>query len=241
MKQWRVSDVMTSEVVGVRPDVGYKQIADLLVRYGISAVPVVDDRDVVLGVVSEADLLPKLNYPDRVAVHPLVSRGRREAGRKASGETAADLMTSPATTILRDAPVARAARLMEAARVKRLPVVDGAGRLIGIVSRRDLVRLYARSDPAIRNDVIDQVLRGLWIDQSTVDVRVSAGVVTLTGQVDRTSTAAIVVRATHTVPGVVDVIDHLVGEVDDAAAVNSRWHRGHAFSAEPQDIAGSSR
>jgi CBS-domain-containing membrane protein len=241
MKQWCVSDVMTSEVVGVRADTGYKQIADLLVRYGISAVPVVDDRDVVLGVVSEADLLPKLNYPDRVAMHPLVSRRRREAGRKATGDTAADLMTSPATTIQRDAPVARAARLMEAARVKRLPVVDDSGRLVGIVSRRDLVRLYARSDPAIRNDVIDQVLRALWIDPSTVDVRVSAGAVTLTGQVDRTSTAAIVVRATHAVPGVVDVIDHLAGEVDDAAAVNSRWHRGHAFNAEPHDIAGRPR
>jgi CBS-domain-containing membrane protein len=241
MKQWRVSDVMTSEVIGVRADTGYKQIADLLVRYGISAVPVVDDRDVVLGVVSEADLLPKLNYPDRVAVHPLVSRRRREVGRKATGETAADLMTGPATTIQREAPVARAARLMEAARVKRLPVVDDAGRLVGIVSRRDLVRLYARSDPSIQNDVIDQVLRGLCIDPSTVDVRVSAGAVTLSGRVDRSSTAAMIVRATHAVPGVVDVVDYLVGEVDDTAAVNSRWHRGHAFSAEPHDVAGRPR
>jgi CBS domain-containing protein len=149
--------VITSEVVGVRADTGYKQIADLLVRYGISAVPIVDDRDVVLGVVSEADLLAKLNYPDRVATHPLVSRRRREAGRKATGDTAADLMTSPATTIQRDAPVARAARLMEAARVKRLPVVDDTGRLVGIVSRRDLVRLYARPDPAIRKSGLDYV------------------------------------------------------------------------------------
>ncbi|WP_203924500.1 CBS domain-containing protein [Rugosimonospora africana] len=240
MKRWRVVDVMTTAVVSVGADTGYKRIADLLVARGISAVPVVDPDGVVLGVVSESDLLPKLNYPDRVGRHPLLSR-RRDTIRRALGDTAADLMSSPATTIRPDASIARAARLMEAARVKRLPVVDDADRLVGIVSRRDLVRPYARPDSDIRADVITHLVSGFWIDPSTVEARVVAGVVTLTGHVDRTSTRHIVVNATHTVPGVVDVVDQLTADIDDDAATRTGWYRGHLFSAEPRDIARSPR
>jgi CBS-domain-containing membrane protein len=150
-------------------------------------------------------------------------------------------MSSPATTIGPAASIARAARLMEAARVKRLPVIDDANRLIGIVSRRDLVRPYARPDSDVRDDVITHLVSGLWIDPSTVEVRVASGVVTLTGHVDRTSTRHIVVNATHTVPGVVDVIDELTAGIDDDAATRTGWYRGHPFSAEPRDIARSPR
>jgi CBS domain-containing protein len=232
---------MTTGVVSVHRNTGYKQIADLLVERGISAVPVVDDDMVVVGVVSEVDLLPKLNYPDRVATHPLVSRRRRDAVRRAVGDTGGALMTSPATTIGPAAPIARAARLMEAARVKRLPVVDDTGRLIGIVSRRDLVRLYARPDAAIRDDVVAAMVRGLWIEPSSVDVRVTAGVVTLSGRVDRTSTRQILLGATHAIPGVVDVTDELTAEMDDDTSSGTRWYRGHQFSAEPRDIVRSPR
>jgi CBS-domain-containing membrane protein len=198
---------------------------------------VVDGDGVVRGVVSEADLLPKLNYPDRAALHPLLSRRRRSAARRAIGDTAGDLMTALAITIGPAAPIARAARLMEAGRVKRLPVVDDAGRLIGIVSRRDLVRLYARPDEAIRGDVVNDVLRGLWIEPSTVDVWVSAGVVHLTGRLDRISTTQILIRATRAVPGVVEVIDQLSADFDDTQAVNSRWYQGHPLADEPDAIA----
>jgi CBS domain-containing protein len=147
-------------------------------------------------------------------------------------------MTSPATVIHADATVAAAARLMESARVKRLPVVDADGHLVGIVSRRDLVHLYSRPDEAIRGDVVDMVGNGFWIDPQTVNVEVSAGVVTMSGLVDRASTANILVHAAHAVPGVVDVVDRLAGKVDDTAAVRSGWHRSHALSAEERDIAG---
>jgi CBS domain-containing protein len=130
---------------------------------------------------------------------------------------------------------------MEAGRVKRLPVVDDAGRVIGIVSRRDLVRLFARPDEAIRDDVVNEVLQGLWIESSTVDVQVSAGVVRLTGRLDRTSTTQILIRATRAVPGVVDVIDQLSADFDDTKAVDSRWYQGHPLSAEPQIITGRPR
>jgi CBS domain-containing protein len=101
--------------------------------------------------------------------------------------------------------VTRAARLMEAARVKRVPVVDAGGHLVGIVSRRDLVRLYTRPDADIRAAVADSMLRSLWIDPALLGIQVHDGIVTVSGHLDRRSTAAIVVAFTHAVPGVVDV------------------------------------
>jgi len=241
MNRWRVADVMTTLVVSVRPDTGYQRVADLLVQHAISAVPVVDEEGTVLGVVSEADLLPKLNYPEHVPVHPLVSRRRRAANRRALGDTAGELMTSPAETIAVSATLAQAARRLEAARVRRLPVVDEAGRLVGIVSRRDLVRLYARPDADIWANILQQVIDPMWLEPSTVDVQVSAGVVTLTGQVDRVSTKEILIRMTHAVPGVVDVVDRLSASFDDSAAARSMWNYGHPFSAEPHNMTRSHR
>src|SRR5690242_18784603 len=144
MKRWYVADVMTRDVVSVGATTGYKQIADVMVQHGISGVPVVDTAHHVLGVVSEADLLAKLEYADRVPRHPLAARGMRVDRVKAAGDTAGELMTSPAVTVRATDTVTRVARLMDASRVRRVPVVDEAGQLVGIVSRRDLVRMYLR-------------------------------------------------------------------------------------------------
>ncbi|MEH1012922.1 CBS domain-containing protein [Micromonospora sp. CPCC 206060] len=214
IKQWRVSDVMTRDVVTVSPETGYHQIADLLVRHSISAVPVVDAEGRVLGLVSEADLLAKLEYSDREPYHPLAVR-RLGAGRgKAAGENAAGLMSFPVVSVSADASVTGAARLIDAAGVRRLPVVDEHRRLLGIVSRRDLVRLYARADEEIRAAVRD-VLMGFWAEPADLDVRVDDGVVTLIGQVDRRSTAAMAVGFVRSTPGVVDVIEELTCRYDD--------------------------
>jgi CBS domain-containing protein len=237
MKRWYVSDVMTRDVVTVSPDTGYKDIADLMVHHAVSAVPVVDAHRRVLGVVSEADLLPKLEYADRVPRHPLAARRLPEPlRRKASGDTAAELMTAPAVTVRPTETVTRAARLMESARVKRVPVVDADGRIVGIVSRRDLVRLYTRSDADIRTAVTNGVLRSLWIDPDLLGIQVRDGVVTMSGHLDRRSTAAIVVAFTHALPGVVDVVDELTYDFDDGDIVASRWYRSHPFSGEPEGV-----
>jgi predicted transcriptional regulator len=130
-------------------------------------------------------------------------------------------MTAPAVTTGPDEPVARAARLMEDRKVKRLPVVDGERRLLGIVSRHDLVRMHVRPDADIREDIVDEVLgRTLWVDRSRVDVDVSDGVVELRGRVDRRTTAASAVRLAEQVPGVVRVVDHLTWEEDDPTPPN---------------------
>jgi CBS domain-containing protein len=236
MKQWYIGDVMTRDVVTVTAGVEYKAIANLMVRHSISGVPVVDADRAVLGVVSEADLLAKLEYPDREPPHLLAARRTRDGRRKAAGDTAGDLMTGPAVTVRATATVTAAARLMEAARVKLMPVVDDADRLVGIVSRRDLVRLYIRPDQELRQVVAEGVLVSLWIDPTAVDVQVNSGVVTLTGHVDRRTLGDIVVACTRATPGVVEVVDKLTYDVDDRDEVGSGWYRTHPFSTYREQV-----
>jgi CBS domain-containing protein len=140
METTKVRDVMTVPVVAIRTHARYDEIADTLRRCGVSAVPVIDPAALVVGVVSEADLLPKVAFPDGGLNGASDSRRRRLARAKASRDTAAELMTQPPVTVGPDASISQAARLMEDHRVKRLPVVDGEGRLVGIVSRCDLLR-----------------------------------------------------------------------------------------------------
>ncbi len=236
MKRWYVGDVMTREVVTVPAQMGYKEIADLMVRHSVSAVPVVDADRRVLGVVSEADLLAKLEYADRVPRHVLTTRRMKSGRQKAAGDTAGELMTAPAVTVRATETVTGAARLMEAARIKRMPVVDEQGGLVGIVSRRDLVRLYTRPDSEVRRSVAEGVLRSLWIDPAMLEIRVRSGIVTLAGHLDRRSTCEIVVAFSKATPGVVDVVDELTYDFDDSDVVESGWYRSHPFSAETEHL-----
>ena len=146
MEATSVRAVMTTMVVAVHAGATYDEIAGALDSHGVSAVPVVDARTVVIGVVSEADLLPQVEFAgdDRRPRQP-EDRRRALARAKASGRTAADLMTEPAITIAPDASIGDAARLMDARRVKRLPVVTDEGVLVGIVSRCDLLREHRRT------------------------------------------------------------------------------------------------
>lgn len=215
MRRITVGDVMTREVITVEEQTGFREVADLLVNRSISAVPVVDAEGRVVGLVSEADLLPKLEYTDRLPHHSLALRRTRATRRKADSNHAVDLMTAPAITIGPEVSVSRAARMLEAARVKRLPVVDEHGRLLGIVSRRDLVRTYVRTDAQLRTSVLE-ILDALWIDPTTVTIECTAGVVRLEGRVDRRSTAGIVATVVRSTPGVVDIIDELGFDYDDS-------------------------
>lgn len=214
MHQVTVGDVMTREVITIDPQVGFREIADILVNHSVSAVPVVDANGIVIGVVSEADLLPKLEYTDRQPHHALALRRTRASRQKAASNRAADLMTAPAVTIGPEVSVSHAARALEAARVKRLPVVDEHGRLLGIVSRRDLVRTYVRTDGQLRTSVLE-ILDALWIDPNDVTVECTAGVVRLDGRMDRRSTAGIVASVVRATTGVVAVVDELTFDYDD--------------------------
>lgn len=217
----KVSDVMTTQVVSVAEDTPFKDIAETLIQGGISAVPVVDAAGHVLGVVSEADLLRKEEFREQYYREgyrpPLRARLRHpKARRKAAGDTAAELMTRPAISVTPDTSVVAAARLMDAHEVKRLAVVDAQGRLAGIVSRRDLVKPFLRADGDIAAEIREDVLdRSLWVDTSGVAVDVERGVVTLSGWMDRRTEAAIAVRLTQRVNGVVGVVDRLTWKQDD--------------------------
>jgi CBS-domain-containing membrane protein len=153
------------------------------------------------------------------------------ARAKAHGDVASELMTEPVVTIQPGTSLAAAAKLMEAQHVKRLPVVDDLGRLIGIVARRDLLKPHLRPDPEIREEVVEQVLRGvMMIDPLAVEVDLTDGVVTLRGTVDRRSTATITARLTAAVPGVVSVVDQLRWDVDDTEDGETGFYRTHPFS-----------
>jgi len=183
--QWQVDDVMTREVITVGVDTPVGQIASLLEREGISAVPVTAATGGVLGVVSQADLL--VSVADGERDNP---RGGRPKGR-ATALRAGDLMTTPALSIDADASLTRAARTMQGRNVRRLLVTGPQGRLLGVVSRGDLLRPYARKDAAIRREAEAVLRRRLWIRPEQVGVRVHKGTATLTGAVGRHSTADI--------------------------------------------------
>ena len=225
MHTTRVAEVMTKKVVAVGPGAGFKQLVDALAEHAVSAVPVVDPDRHVLGVVSEADLLHKVEFAgDDVHARLLDRPGRRAAKAKAFGDTAADLMTGPAVTVGREATIGEAARLMDHRHVKRLPVVDADGRLVGVVSRRDLLRPYLRPDADIRDEVIGEVLeRTLWVEPDTIRVTVSDGHVLLDGCADRRSTARIAVRLAAAVDGVGGVQDELTWSFDDTAELRRHY------------------
>jgi CBS domain-containing protein len=214
----RVSSVMTRDVVIVTEEASFVDIVRLIARHKVSALPVVDAAGLVVGIVSEADLLRKEEYQEeqQEGQHWFESRRHRAARAKATGRTAAELMTSPAVTIDPEATVPLAAKLMARHGVKRLPVVDEQGKLVGIVSRADLLRMFLRDDEEIGDEVAEEVLlHGLWIDPRTVMVTVRDGIVTLEGQLERKSLVGMAVHLTRMVPGVVEVISRLTFELDD--------------------------
>jgi CBS domain-containing protein len=214
-----VKDLMTTQVVTVGPATPFKEIVALLAEHRVSAVPVVDDDRRVLGIVSEADLLLKEEFPVPDQDIPLFWTKRRRLEReKAAGATARDLMSSVAVvSISPDATVAEAARGMHAAGVKRLPVIGEDGRLVGIVSRGDLLKVFNRTDRAIRREIIDDVIVGSFsMDPNRFFIHVDDGVVVLQGRVERRSLLPYVLRAVHGVEGVVRVEDRLGYDIDDA-------------------------
>lgn len=232
MRKLMVGDVMTTDVATVREDTDYRAIVDLLAERRISAVPVLDADGRVVGVVSEGDLLYKIEFAGAREQRRIFPGRHRTARDKGEGRVARDFMSAPAVTTDRATTVAAAARQMAERKVKRLPVVDADGRLIGIVSRADLLKVHLRSDEELRRDIVENVLeRTLWIDAGRVAVEVKDGTVTLRGHLDRRTLVDMAVRLTAAVPGVVEVADGLTYEMDDSDMATSNWYRSHPFSA----------
>ncbi len=216
MSHRRVAEVMTPDVVTVTASTGFKELAAVMTRHHVSAVPVLGSDGTVTGLVSEADLLPKQARQEDPKARPLPWRRRWPVRRRAAGVTVADLMTAPAVTIGPDQSVVAAARLMELRKVKRLPVTSPDGHLVGIVSRCDLARVFLRPDSAIREEIVGEVFAHyLGTNPAMLHVTVTDGLVTLAGDVETKSMIPLAVRMTRSVDGVVDVTDELTFAIDD--------------------------
>ncbi|WP_406253794.1 CBS domain-containing protein [Streptomyces chartreusis] len=215
MQHRTVADLMTHDVVRARRDTPFKEIVELLAENDVTAVPVVDDLDRPLGVVSEADLLRKCSVRSDPSGHAPIPHLEAWERAKAAGVRAEELMSTPAVCARPQWSVVEAARLMATENVKRLPVVDEADRLRGIVSRGDLLRIFLRRDDAIRDEITVDVLRQtLGLAPSDVTVEVRGGQVTLEGSVEVSSLIPIIERLCRNVDGVVSVTAHIGYRID---------------------------
>jgi CBS domain-containing protein len=207
-----VRDVMTTRVVWARKDASFRELAATLREHRVSAFPVLDYDRKVIGVVSEADLLTKQALDSGEDGMPGMITGllRRREQEKARGITAGDLMTSPPVTVRPEDTVEHAARLMYMRRVKALPVVNAAGRLVGIISRADVLSVFDRSDKDIRDEVTNDVMRDEFLmDPKRLTVTVKDGVVTVEGTPGNAVVGHEILRRVRHVQGVVAVRDRL--------------------------------
>lgn len=221
MRKLKVEDVMTREVVTATPDTPFKELTRLLSEHRISGIPIVDEDRTLVGIVTEADLLwteqerePK---PRSRFLEWFIDRKRlAEIERVAPDLLARDLMTPDVVTVDPQTPLREAVVRLLQAGVKRLPVVDAGGTVVGIVSRTELLEPFLREDEDIRREIVDEVIvRTMWLDPASIHVDVERGVVRLSGQVDLRSTKEILVELVDRVDGVVGIVDELTYEHED--------------------------
>lgn len=215
-----VKDVMTHLVVTLYPTDTVHEAATKFARNHISGAPVVEEGKVV-GVVSESDLIHSLMPPDRAdrgssILDVLSVLGRARPHGALHGKTVDEVMSPLVIQVSPETSIWKAASIMERRGVKRLPVVDEEGYLIGIVSRADLVKALAKDDAQTAADVteaIDILGRETF---SNLEVEVDDGVATIRGMADRKSTKELAVKLASRTPGVVEVVDRITFEIDDS-------------------------
>jgi CBS-domain-containing membrane protein len=216
MRHYQVRDVMTADPVTVTPATPIKDLADILVRQRAGALPVLTRQGQLAGLVTEADLLRKEELQtDPEGQHPkhLTYRSRRAI---ATAETAREIMSTHPATIRAAATVAEAARLMDRQQVTCLLVVDENRKLLGMVSPRDLLRVFLRPDEQIRAEIVSEVLTSyLGTNPALVHVDVTDGVVRLAGELERKSMLSLILPLTRAVDGVIDVEGQLSYAIDD--------------------------
>jgi len=202
----KVNDLMTTDVITVTPETSLRDAARVLEENEISGVPVVDEGEAVVGVLSEADVVVKASgeVPGTRLLGWLLESdmGLEE---KIRAHTVGDAMSAPAITIRRDRPIHEAAKVMAAEGVNRLPVVDG-GRLVGIVTRADVVRAFTRSDAEIAEEIDREILRRtLWLEPGSVTLEVVEGEVTIEGEIESEADVELLPVFVSRVPGVISV------------------------------------
>ena len=221
MKSQTVKDVMTPTVVIAREETPFKELVRIMSLNRVSGVPIVaGEEPTLIGIVTEADLVRVEAHeqpPRSLFLELFIDRRRLEAiERLAEDVRAGDIMTRDVVTVRPDITVQDAARLLIRHGVKRLPVVDEKGKILGIVSRSDLLRPYNRPDEDIRREIEeDLIFKTMWIEPGTVTVTVSRGVVSLKGTVDLNSSRDILEELVRRIPGVVGLENELNYRNDD--------------------------
>ena len=200
----QVLDLMTTEVFTVSPDTGIKKAAQLMFRQRVSGLPVVDDEDRVAGIITEADFL-------RMEV------ARDEADDPQPIERVGDVMSGGVVTIGPTESVAEAAKVMVVQDVKRLPVVDDERRIVGIISRLDIVAVFTRPDEIIEDEIREDLIRRvLFVDPDAIGVSVKGGVVTFEGGIGTRNEARLLEELARRLDGVMRVDNELTWRLDDS-------------------------
>jgi CBS-domain-containing membrane protein len=212
----KVRDLMTTDPVTTTPDASLKEAARLMVRSQVSGLPVMDG-DKVVGILTEGDYLRReadREQPYRLSLlEALFGEGSKDAP---AVEKVSEVMTDKVVTIGPDATVSEAARVMAHRNIKRLPVLDVEDRLIGIISRADVVNAFTKPDEVIEDEIREDIVRRLlFLEPDAIDVRVADGVVTLSGQLENRTEAHLLEELSRRITGVVKVDSHLDFEVDD--------------------------
>ncbi|MFG1928837.1 CBS domain-containing protein [Cryptosporangium sp. NPDC048952] len=220
MRHRTVSDIMTTKVHTVDVTAPAKTVAKVLDANGMTGLPVLNQIGEVVGVVTLTDLLHKITYQDEQDDWPRLLRRHHVDRAKARAATAGELMTAPAITIGPDASIVEAAARLERHAIRRLPVVDSIGDLVGVLSRGDVIKVLTRPDAAIYVEVLSDVVeRVLLLTPEAVEVQVTDGVVTLRGRLARRSEAVLVAALVRRIDGVIRVIDELTFDDDDTQFV----------------------
>lgn len=211
-----VASVMSSPVVTVTPETSFKDAVRTLRRKRVSGLPVVDQDGRLVGIVSEGDLLNKVEKRDPDA-YVLESKRDRLDRARATALDVASVMSTEVTSVRPDFPIALAAREMHSRGFKRLPVVDEAGKLVGIVSRGDLLKVFLRSDAQVRAEV-RRVLAAAEKHQGGrgLTAKVARGVVDLEGVFVEKSRLEATVRAVTAIDGVIGVRSRLTTDAGAA-------------------------
>ncbi|MFL5737358.1 MAG: CBS domain-containing protein [Actinomycetota bacterium] len=229
-----VEDVMTQTVAVVREDTDFKEIVAKMDEYHVSALPVVDINERLTGIVTETDLLMKEEHPDLVREpHLLEMPTHRSVRKKATALKAEDVMTSPVQTVTRQARLAEVAALLHQFGVHQVVVVDRRDRIVGIVTRRDLLKVFLRSDGEIEEEITGLLERTLSIPPHTVRVRARRGVVSLEGELERAGLITVLIELVQRVDGVVSVDDRLTSQTHEESSghmLTDPWARFNTAS-----------
>ena len=209
----RVLDVMTIDVITTTPSAYLKEAARTMGGAGVSGLPVVDESGTLVGIITEADFLER--EADR-SQRRLLSAMIEERGPIVDAETVGEVMTRDPVVIFPEASVTEAARVMAHHHVKRLPVVDANGALVGIISRADVVAVFTRPDDVIEDEIREDIVkRVLLLEADSLDVDVTNGVVTISGSAPTATDARLLEALVRRIDGVVRLESRVAYDVND--------------------------